>query len=184
MQVKPGDTVEAVELHTIKGVTVGVPDPEKLVHLQFRRFAGCPICNVHLQSVIKRHDEITAAGIREVVMFHSTPEELATYIDDMPFDVVADPDRTLYGRFGVRTSVRAVVDPRSVAPVFKGMMDHSLAGKLRLSAGLHRANGGHLGVPADVLIDVDGTVVDAKYGNHAGDQWSVDEMLQRARARR
>lgn len=184
MRVKPGDTVEAEELHTIKGANVAVPDPEKILHLQFRRFAGCPICNVHLQSVIKRHHEITANGIREVVMFHSTPEELATYVDEMPFDLVADPDRTLYRRFGVETSVRSVVDPRSVAPIVKGMMDRSLAGKLRLKDGLHRANGGHLGLPADILIDTDGTVIDAKYGKHAGDQWSVDELLQHAKARR
>lgn len=184
MQVKGGDTVEADELQTIKGATVTLPDPEKVVHLQFRRVAGCPICNVHLQSVVKRYDEITAFGIREVVLFHSTPEELETYVDDLPFDLVADPDRRLYRRFGVENSVRAVADPRSVAPVFKGLLDPSLAGKLRLKAGMHRANGGHLGLPADVLIDTNGTVIDAKYGKHAGDQWSVDELLRRAEARR
>lgn len=184
MQVQPGDTVEADALHTVKGVTVPVPDPEMIVHLQFRRFAGCPICNVHLQSVVKRHAEITANGIREVVLFHSTSEELDAYVDDLPFDLVADPDRRLYRRFGVETSVRAIADPRSVAPVVKGLMDRSLAGKLRLTAGLHRANGGHLGLPADILIDTNGTVIDAKYGRHAGDQWSVDELLQHARARR
>ena len=183
MQAKPGDTVDALQLHTIKGVTVAVPDPDKLVHLQFRRFAGCPICNVHLQSVIKRHDEITAAGVREVVMFHSTPEELAAYTDDMPFDLVADPARTLYRQFGVETAVRAVADPRAMAPVLRGMLHREVAGRLRLSAGMHRANGGHLGLPADVLLDTDGTVIGAKYGRHAADQWSVDELLQIAGAR-
>lgn len=184
MQVKPGDTVDADELHTVRGATVAMPDPERLVHLQFRRFAGCPICNVHLQSVIKRHDEIVATGIREVAIFHSTPEELAAYTDDMPFDLVADPDKNLYRRFGVETSVRSVADPRSAVPVVKAVMDRSLAGKLRLSAGMRRANGGHLGLPADILVDTDGTVIDAKYGNHAGDQWSVDELFHHGKARR
>ncbi len=184
MHVEPGDTVDPVELHTITGATVALPDPESLVHLQFRRFAGCPICNVHLQSVIKRYDEITASGIREVVLFHSTPEELTAYVDDMPFDLVADPDRMLYRRFGVETSLRAGLDPRSMAPIVTGMFDRSLAGKLRLSAGMHRANGGHLGLPADILIDTRGKVVDAKYGKHFGDQWSVDELLHHAEARR
>jgi len=184
MQIKPGDSVHIDEVRTVNGGSVTVPDPDMLVHLQFRRFAGCPICNVHLQSVVKRHAEITANGIREVVFFHSTPEELDTYVDDLPFDLVADPDRRLYRRFGVETSVRAIADPRSVAPVVKGLMDRSLAGKLRLKAGMHRANGGHLGLPADMLIDTNGTVIDAKYGKHAGDQWSVDELLQRAKARR
>lgn len=184
MRVKPGDTIDPDEVHTIKGATVALPDPESVVHLQFRRFAGCPICNVHLQTIIKRHDEIAAVGIREVVLFHSTPEEFAEYVDDMPFDLVADPDRTLYRRFGVETSIRSVVDLRSMTPVLKGLKDPALRGKLRLKDGLHTANGGHMGLPADILIGRDGTVIAAKYGKHAGDQWSVDELLEHAKVRR
>ena len=184
MQVKPGDTVHADVLHTVKGGTVSLPDPDKLVHLQFRRFAGCPICNVHLQSLIKRRDDIDAAGIREVVVFHSTRQELETYVDDMPFDLVADPERTLYRRFGVESALRSVADPRAALSVAKGVLDRSRPGRLRLGAGMRSATGGHLGLPADLLIDTDGTVLDAKYGRHAGDQWSADELLERARVRR
>ncbi len=184
MRAEPGDIVGPTQLCTIKGAKVVIPDPEKIVHLQFRRFAGCPICNARLQSVSKRHAEIDAAGIREVVLFHSTAEELATYVDDMPFDIVADPDRVLYRRFGVETALRSIADPRSVTPILRGMTDRSLVGKLRLAAGMRSAHGGHLGLPADILIDTDGAVIGAKYGKHAGDQWSADELLCRAGARR
>lgn len=34
-----------------------------------------------------------------------------------------------------------------------------------------------LGLPADFLIDPDGTVAATHYGHHADDQWSVDELL-------
>jgi hypothetical protein len=34
-----------------------------------------------------------------------------------------------------------------------------------------------LGLPADFLIEPGGRVIAAKYGRHAGDQWSVDEVL-------
>jgi hypothetical protein len=37
--------------------------------------------------------------------------------------------------------------------------------------------GGQLGVPADFLIASDGRVIAAKYGQHAYDQWTVDELL-------
>ena len=40
----------------------------------------------------------------------------------------------------------------------------------------------HLGMPADFLIDTDGTVLAAKYGEHGADQWSVDELLALAKA--
>jgi peroxiredoxin len=185
MQVKLGDSVEAVELITVDGRTITVPDSDKMVHLQFLRFAGCPICNVHLQSVINRHGEIAASGIEEVVLFHSSPEELETYVGDLPFAVVADPEKTQYRRFGVETGVRAVADPRSIAPVVKAMFTRSASIKLQPSAGVPgRPTGGKLGLPADILIDRSGTVVDAKYGSHASDQWSVDELLQHAAARR
>ena len=60
---------------------------------------------------------------------------------------------------------------------------------LRLTAGVGRGklaanlspHGGRLGLPADFLIAPDGRVMAAKYGEHADDQWSVDEMLALAR---
>jgi hypothetical protein len=40
---------------------------------------------------------------------------------------------------------------------------------------------GNLGLPADMLITADGCVAAIKYGDHAYDQWSVDELLAAAR---
>ena len=42
----------------------------------------------------------------------------------------------------------------------------------------------HLGLPADFLIDPDGTLVAAHQGSHADDQWSVDDLLKIGRTRR
>jgi hypothetical protein len=39
---------------------------------------------------------------------------------------------------------------------------------------------GNLGLPADLLITGDGRVAAVKYGVHAYDQWSVDELLDAA----
>ncbi|MEU0661187.1 hypothetical protein [Streptomyces lavendulocolor] len=39
---------------------------------------------------------------------------------------------------------------------------------------------GRLGLPADFLLAPDGTVLAVKYGEHAYDQWSVDELLELA----
>lgn len=57
----------------------------------------------------------------------------------------------------------------------RGMKHSSLRG----AAGL---GGKHLGLPADFLIGSDGRVLAAKYGSHADDQWSVDELLDLAGA--
>jgi hypothetical protein len=89
---------------------------------------------------------------------------------DLPFDVVADPTHELYGRFGVETSVRSVVDPRAWGAFFRGMT-------ARHPKAAMTGEGGHLGLPADFLIDGRGCVVARKYGVHADDQWSVEELL-------
>jgi hypothetical protein len=168
------------ELLSVTGEHVRVPDPDQLVHLQFRRFAGCPICNLHLQSIVRRHDEITGAGIREVVFFHSPAEELREHTADLPFATVADRDKRYYREFGVESSPRAVLDPRAWGAIARGGAA-TLRGRFKRPT-VHQ-DGGHLGLPGDFLVDTTGSVIAAKYGEHAFDQWSVDELLAHARKR-
>src|SRR5262245_14585153 len=109
-----GDRIDAIKLETIDGRTVALPDSERVVHLQFRRFPGCPICNLHLKSFAARSDEVAAAGVHEVVFFHSAAEKLRPFPDLLKFDTVADPDRTHYDAYGVQTSMRADFTPRAL----------------------------------------------------------------------
>ena len=48
MKFKPGDIVQATTLESVTGEPIKLPDPNRLVHLQFRRFVDCPICNTHI----------------------------------------------------------------------------------------------------------------------------------------
>ncbi|KAF4410766.1 MULTISPECIES: peroxiredoxin-like family protein [Streptomyces] len=181
--VEPGSVVAPRELASVSGPPVAVPGPGRLTHLQFRRFAGCPVCNLHLRSVARRHDEIEAAGIREVVVFHSPVEELAEHAAGLPFTVVADPGRLLYTEFGVESAARSLLDPRAWGPVVLAVARGGwevLRGREHLPAS--RPNGGRLGLPADFLVADDGRVVARKYGEHTYDQWSVDELLRLASA--
>jgi hypothetical protein len=165
-------------LTTIHGDAVPVPDPDRLVHLQFRRFAGCPVCNLHLRSVVSRHDEIRAAGVREVVVFHSPAAELREHAADLPFDVIADPDKDLYRRYGVESGARSLLNPR-VWPTIVRAIAVALPDVLRgrRPAPSARPAGGRFGLPGDFLIAPDGRTIARRLGRHAGDQWSVDELL-------
>src|SRR5512135_2086669 len=96
---RPGDTIAGHALLSVSGKLVAVPDAQRATHLQFRRFAGCPVCNLHLRAFVRRRAEIEEAGINEVVVFHSTPEELRQYESDLPFSVIGDPDKRLYREF-------------------------------------------------------------------------------------
>lgn len=185
-QLTAGTRIPEQAMVDLSGDELPVPDSRELVHLQFRRFAGCPVCNLHLRSVAQRHEEIRAAGVREVALFHSSADDLRSYgADELPFPVVADPDKRLYRAYGVESSPRALLDPRAWPSIIKGVLA-SLGGIIR-----HRRRvppmtpeGGRYGLPADVLIASDGTVVACYYGTHASDQWSVDDLLAAARPHR
>lgn len=167
---KAGDIVSSFTLRNIHGIEVKIPNSEsKFVHLQFRRFAGCPICNLHLQSFVKRSSEIKDAGIHEVVVFHSSQDSLLPYQGKFPFDVIADPEKKLYSQFGVGSSIFSILDIR----VWPKMMEASSM----VDQPKGDPEGGPLGLPADFLMDTDGKVVASHYGRHAYDQWSVDELL-------
>ena len=171
---KAGDTVPALRLTNIHGAEVVIPDAKtKWTHLQFRRFAGCPICNLHMQMFIQRNAEIQKAGIREVVIFHSPKESLLKFQGKFPFEIIGDPEKKLYEQFGVGTSVYALLDVRAWPAIIEG---NTRADKPNLDP-----EGGVLGLPADFLIDAEGKIVASHYGRHAYDQWSVDQLLALAR---
>ncbi|HUC66689.1 MAG TPA: peroxiredoxin-like family protein [Stellaceae bacterium] len=180
-RLNTGTVIVGRELCTVAGAPVAIPDPERLVHLQFRRFAGCPICNLHLHSMIRRWNEITAANIREIVVFHSTVEEMRVHAADLPFSVIADPEKRLYIEFGVEAAPRALLDPRAWIAILRSI-PFSLRASIveRKPPPPTHPQGGRLGLPADFLIARDGRVLASKYGAHADDQWSVDELLSLA----
>lgn len=178
-KVRAGESVAAIELEALSGERVPVPDPDRLVHLQFRRFAGCPVCNLHLRSMAARHEELVAGGIKEVVMFHAVTEALrANGAHELPFAVIPDPEKRLYRQFGVESSWRSVADPRAWGAEVRGALT-----RLRNLKKMD-LRGGPLGLPADLLIAPSGSVIASHYGTHADDQWSVDDVLALARDHR
>jgi peroxiredoxin len=175
--LKVGDVVKPLELKTIHGKLIKIPDPNRRIHLQFRRYAGCPVCNLHMRTIAKRHDEITSANVREIAVFHSKSETMLEFQGQLPFDTVADPDRELYAKFGAdrKMSPLAALNPRSwVAAI------NALAKAPTLKGA--RGNGENtMGLPSDFLIDTDSKVLAVNYGKRVDDDWSVDRILSLAR---
>ena len=170
-RLQAGDTFIPRELVTLAGGMVRIPDPRKLVHLQMRRYAGCPICSLHLRSFVRRKDDLDRADVREVAVFYSSVEALRKVHVELPFDVVPDPTRQLYTALGVTRSPLALLHPRGLRAVFRGARSRaSAAPRAGVADGL-------FGLPADFLVAQHGRIIAAKYGVHADDQWSVDELL-------
>jgi peroxiredoxin len=181
-RIEPGTLAGPRELTTIHCGQLRIPDSRGLVHLQFRRFAGCPVCDLHLHSVVQRHNELVAASVREVIVFHSTADDLLRFAESLPFAVVADPEKRLYREFGVEHGIISLANPRAWIPILRGVLRSfgSILHNRRRIPSMNPA-GGRFGLPADFLIAPSGQVLACKYGSHAYDQWSVDEVLGLAR---
>src|SRR6516164_5163364 len=171
MKFKPGDMLPATVMKAVTGETINLPDAKRLVHLQFRRFVDCPICNTHIAELRRRAREIEAAGIKEVIVFHSSPKSIRSYQKDVPFQMVGDPKKALYKYFGVETSL-GFMSLKALGAGLRGMAHGHFA--LRFA-------GGPLGLPGDFLIAPSGQIKALKYGTHAYDQWSVDELITLAK---
>jgi peroxiredoxin len=171
---RPGGAPPVGALRTAAGRAVPLPDPDgRLVHLQFRRWAGCPVCNVHLRRFAARAGELGAAGVREVVVFHSSAADVSELHAGLPFDVVADPTKRLYAAFGARSSPLFLAHPKAAWAWLRGVLSRRFTLK---------ATNGPFALPADFLIDPAGRFVAVKYGRHADDGWTVDEVLALAGA--
>jgi hypothetical protein len=85
--------------------------------------------------------------------------------------MVGDPNKLLYRKFGVETSLH-FLNLKALGAALRGMMHGHFA--LRLLDG-------PLGLPADFLIAPSGQINAVKYGTDAYDQWSVDELLALAK---
>ena len=169
--IQVNDPIRPHELTTIQGERITIPVPEFCTHPQFRRFAGCPGCKLHLRSIAKRHDEIRGAGLREVVVFYSSAQAMKPHQGDLPFAIISDLRRALYEEFGVQIALRSVLSPTAWVAWAKG------AATLSTFPEPPTDGESKLGLPAEFLIGADGRVQALKYGAHAYDQWSVDQLL-------
>lgn len=164
-----GERLSPFQLSTLAHGTVTVPEPHH-IHLQFRRFAGCPVCNLHMHRFAQGYDRLERAGIRTVAFFHSSAALMRPYQGSLPFPTVPDPQRRWYQHFGVERSVFAVAHPQVVLSALRGLW----SGHANPLAG----GTDQTGLPADFLLDPSGVIVAAHYGKHADDQWSLDELLE------
>ena len=145
---------DAVDLSQFRG---------KKVWLGFYRWASCPLCNLRITEILERHQEFEKAGIQTIAVFQSSPENIAKYVgaQDPPFPIIADPDLALYEQYDVQTSWAAMFYPRvfmrAIRAVFKGLLRIDLW------------DGPLARVPADFLVDPEGLVYEAYYGQAISD---------------
>ena len=146
------------------------------IWLSFSRFAACPLCNYRLHQVIGEWERRFApTGLRHFAFFQSPPEKLRDYVEVQrpPFDLVADPTMEVYRTFRVEQSLAKTFAlaalPVAVAAVREGFV---------IPAG---PDGPITRVPADFLIDGEGVIRVARYGESIVDHIPLDRVAEFAR---
>ena len=144
------------------------------VLLKFYRFVECPICNLHLRELVRRHDEVATAGLTTVVLFHSPlPRVERKQGYDLPFQAIADPAKRIFHAYGVEESLGGMF-AREVARDYARAIG---AGFYSKPFGYH---GGIKGHPADFIVDDGGVIKHAHYGENYADSLGVDEVVSLA----
>jgi peroxiredoxin len=145
------------------------------VLLKFYRFAECPVCNLHVQALVRRHDEVAAAGLTTVIFFHSPLSRVERKQGfGLPFRAIADPEKQIFGAYGVEASIGGMFDGQVARDYARAMG----AGFFSKPFGHH---GGIKGHPADFVIDGEGVIQHAHYGESYADSLEVPEVVALAR---
>lgn len=164
-----GDPAPVEALEAVDGRQIALSSPQRPVHVQLRRFAGCPVCNLHLRSFVLRAAEIEAAGVQVVAVFRSPPQALQPYQTELPFPLVADPEGGLHERVGIGSSAAAMAQPKVIRAALLGAFTTPARGR--------RPQDAAWGLVGDLLIGTDGRVLALHRGAHAADGWDVDTLL-------
>lgn len=175
MKLTPGAKAPEFAAESVRGEQVSLASLQgSPALLKFYRFAGCPICNLHLRELALRHDELARAGLTVVVFYHSPLERIEREQGrELPFELVGDPGKRIFDAYGVEASLRGMFSAAVAHDYGRAMA----AGYFSKPLG---HEGGIQGHPADFLLDADGVIRHAHYGADYADTLRVDAMLAAA----
>lgn len=151
---------EALKLSELRGMPIW---------LSFSRFASCPLCNYEIHRITGEwSSRFAGVNFRHLRFFQSPAVKLHEYIATKapPFDLIADPEMVAYRIYEVERSLRKMFTRASLR-----------YGKVAREAGFiphGEVNGPMTRVPADFLIDPQGVIRLAFYGEHIADHVALD----------
>ena len=106
MKIKKGDKLDNISLPTANGNIFNTADlKDKKILLTFYRFASCPMCNVRLNTFVKRYHEFNN-DFAKVAIFHSSVSNLAQFTNrhGAPFTILADENYSYFAKYDVQRS--------------------------------------------------------------------------------
>jgi len=172
MKLKSGDMSPNFKSFDFEGIKRELLDTNQPVLLTFFRHAGCPMCNLRTREMILSYDKFEKYDLKIMTIFESPAESISRDVGRQapPFPIIPDPDRKLYKLFGVSISWIGFVKIFVVRPkhVFEAIFKNRFIPKFAEATPM---------MPADFLINPDGTIRLAYYGNDIGDHLPFDDLF-------
>ena len=176
-RLKIGDPAPNISLPAIDGSTFEMASMKgKSVIFTFFRFSSCPFCNIRINNIMKRWDEFPDDTVM-VGVFDAELSDLAKKMTkhNLKFTVVADESYQHFLAHGVEKSILRVL----LAPIRAPITTFSaiLKGYIPTTLSLSKMST----LPVDVLIDEEGTVIEAHYCRDTVDHLPIDRLISFAK---
>lgn len=163
-QLRPGDTAPLFRSKDQHDNPVSLEDYRgRKVLLAFFRNSACALCNLRVHQFMQRSTVWQQQGMEVIAFFESPEASLRKYVgrQDTPFPLIADPVAEIYDLFGVESS-----EAKAQATLSKPGIHEEISAKVE-AAGfkLIPEEGSNFNrIPAEFLIDEDGVIQVAYYG--------------------
>lgn len=158
-----------------KQLSSKVLDADK-TFLYFSRYMGCPFCQVDMLELCEEYSRLRENNAQLLMVLQSTPETIRsqTVIRDFPFEVLCDPEGTLYELYAVKTarSMLQMIDPLDKR-FWKKLL---LLIKHKLKHGAYEGNEQQL--PALFLLNHNMQLLHSHHAKSISDMPDIDDMLK------
>lgn len=171
--VKSGDKAPDFTLPSVRGGELALADAleEGPVVLSFYRGSWCPFCNLELNALQQRMDDIKACGARLIAVSPERPDSSLSHAEklNLSFDVLSDLHNKIAMQYGLVMNVHETLQPLY------------LEWGLDLPAA-NQDDSWQLPVPATYIIDQDRTVRAANIDKNYTSRMEPEEILDTLRS--
>ncbi|MES2749296.1 MAG: redoxin domain-containing protein [Patescibacteria group bacterium] len=174
-KLKDGDVAPYFSVVDINGGKVEInKDNGKKILLSFFRYSGCPWCNLAIYRLTEMAPELESQGVKVVCFVQSKQEDIVKNVINRhdvkpPFNLVPDPDKIIYGLYGVEESALKYFTSLRKLPEW-------IYSSYKLHYKQPEVDGSVTLVPAQFLIDSDGTIIKVHYGTDYADDMTYSEI--------
>jgi peroxiredoxin Q/BCP len=171
MRLNVGNIAPIINLPELKGGEFQLaPSDDRMTLIAFHRFAGCPFCNLRLHQLIQRH-AAWKDRLDVVVVFDSSLANLKLHAvqHQPPFPILADQQNIAYRAYGIEHSWFGVMKgaicrfPTMLKALSQGYRPKSMEGKMNT-------------MPASFILDTEGVIQLAYYGQDEGDYLPFEQI--------